>query len=246
MRGRGNSGGRFDPFVNEGQDGYDAVEWLARQPWSNGKVAMWGGSYAGYDQWATRREAPPHLATIVPVASPYPGVDFPMTQNIFAPYDMQWLTYTSGLAANRNLFGEGSFWIQKNREMYRGHRPFRELDRIVGNTSTVFQTWVAHPTVDAYWKAMPATPEQTAAMIDLPILTITGYLRRRPGGRPDLVPRAHARRQPGGAGEALPGDRPLGPRRHAHAPPRRSAAWPSATRACSISTTCTGSGTTGR
>jgi putative CocE/NonD family hydrolase len=181
VRGRGNSGGRFDPFVNEGKDGHDAVEWLARQPWSNGKVTMWGGSYAGYDQWATLREAPPHLATIVPVASPYPGVDFPMTKNIFASYDIQWLTFTSGLAANRNLFGESSFWLQKNFEMYSGHRPFRELDRIVGNTSTVFQTWLAHPTVDAHWKAMAATPEQTAAMKG-PILTLTGFYDGDQGG----------------------------------------------------------------
>jgi len=174
VRGRGNSGGRFDPFVNEGKDGHDAVEWLARQPWSNGKVTMWGGSYAGYDQWATLREAPPHLATIVPVASPYPGVDFPMTKNIFASYDIQWLTFTSGSTGNRSLFGESSFWLQKNFAMYSGHRPFRELDRIAGNTSTVFQTWVAHPTVDAHWKAMAATPEQTAAM-KVPILTLTGF-----------------------------------------------------------------------
>src|SRR5947208_5556929 len=60
VRGRGNSEGRFEPMVNEGRDGYDVVEWLARQPWSNGKVAMWGGSYAGQDQWATAKEVPPH------------------------------------------------------------------------------------------------------------------------------------------------------------------------------------------
>ena len=56
VRGRGNSEGNFEPFANEARDGYDIVEWLARQPWSNGKVAMWGGSYAGFDQWATLKE----------------------------------------------------------------------------------------------------------------------------------------------------------------------------------------------
>src|SRR5215510_11196162 len=59
VRGRGNSEGHFEPFVNEGRDGYDVVEWLAKQPWSNGKVTMWGGSYAGFDQWTTIKEAPP-------------------------------------------------------------------------------------------------------------------------------------------------------------------------------------------
>src|SRR5690349_16223480 len=51
VRGRGNSEGTFRPFIQEAQDGYDIVEWLAAQPYCNGRVAMWGGSYAGLDQW---------------------------------------------------------------------------------------------------------------------------------------------------------------------------------------------------
>jgi predicted acyl esterase len=69
VRGRGNSSGGFEPFAQEPRDGQDAVEWLAQQPFCDGKVAMWGGSYAGFDQWATAKEFPPHLATIVPVAA---------------------------------------------------------------------------------------------------------------------------------------------------------------------------------
>ncbi|HEV3149152.1 MAG TPA: CocE/NonD family hydrolase, partial [Chthoniobacterales bacterium] len=45
VRGRGNSGGEFEPFANEPHDGRDVVEWLAQQPFCDGKVAMWGGSY---------------------------------------------------------------------------------------------------------------------------------------------------------------------------------------------------------
>jgi len=41
----------------------DVVEWLARQPWPNGKVAMCGGSYARFDQWSMAKEFPSHLAT---------------------------------------------------------------------------------------------------------------------------------------------------------------------------------------
>src|SRR5213595_4271092 len=48
VRGRGNSGGDFEPFAQEPHDGHDVVEWLAKQPFC--KVAMWGGSYAGFDQ----------------------------------------------------------------------------------------------------------------------------------------------------------------------------------------------------
>jgi len=161
VRGRGDSGGIFDPFAQEAHDGYDAVEWLARQPWSNGKVAMWGGSYAGFDQWTVAKERPPHLVTIVPAAAVSPGLDFPMVKNVFYSYDIQWLTFTSGHTKNMLLFGEGSFWSQKNREMYTAHLPFRQLDRIVGNPSPVYQTWVSHPTYDGFWKAMVPTPSST-------------------------------------------------------------------------------------
>jgi putative CocE/NonD family hydrolase len=172
-RGRGNSQGEFDPFAQEPHDGYDIVEFLARQPWCNGKVTMWGGSYAGYDQWATLKELPPHLATIVPVASAHPGVDFPFVKSIWPTYVMQWLTLTSGHTPNQKLFGETSFWLQKNREWYRAQRPFATLDQVVDNTSTVFQKWLQHGTYDSYWQAMNPTPEQYASM-KVPILTITG------------------------------------------------------------------------
>src|SRR6201997_4553918 len=113
VRGRGNSGGAFEPFVNEGKDGYDVVEWLAKQTYCNGKVTMWGGSYAGFDQWTTLKEFPPHLATVVPVAAVYPAVDFPFFHNVFFSYDIQWLTYTSGVTPNLNLFGASPFWTEK-------------------------------------------------------------------------------------------------------------------------------------
>ena len=44
---------KLEPFAQEPHDGHDVVEWLAQQPFCDGKVAMWGGSYAGHDQWAT-------------------------------------------------------------------------------------------------------------------------------------------------------------------------------------------------
>ena len=174
VRGRGNSGGKFEPFANEGHDGYDVVEWFAKQPYCNGQVTMWGGSYAGFDQWTVLKEFPPHLATIVPAAAAHPGVDFPFQYNIFGPYDIQWLTFTSGVTGNGNLFGSSSFWASKARELYMAHSAFQSYDRLVGNPSAVFQKWVAHPVPDAYYDAMVPTPEQYKK-ISLPILTITGH-----------------------------------------------------------------------
>ena len=65
-RGRYRSEGEFDAMRQEAADGYDAVEWAAAQPWSNGKVGMIGGSYVGLTQWQAAVEQPPHLVAIAP------------------------------------------------------------------------------------------------------------------------------------------------------------------------------------
>ena len=174
VRGRGNSGGEFEPFAQEPRDGHDVVEWFAQQPFCNGKVAMWGGSYAGFDQWATAKEFPPHLATIVPVASAHPGYDYPVLNNIGYAYDVQWFTYTSGKAGQVNLFGDSKFWRTKFLDAYKKHIAFSTLDSLaVGNPLPSFQRILKHPTPDVYYDAMTPSVEQFKK-IALPILTITG------------------------------------------------------------------------
>jgi putative CocE/NonD family hydrolase len=74
VRGRYGSEGEWLPYLNEGQDGYDAIGWIARQPWSDGQVAMMGGSYVGWTQVAAALEGHPALKAIVPHASPYPPI----------------------------------------------------------------------------------------------------------------------------------------------------------------------------
>ncbi len=181
VRGRGNSEGAFRPFMQEAKDGYDVVEWLARQPYCNGKVAMWGGSYAGFDQWATAKELPPHLATIVPAAAARAGTDFPMRNNIFNPYIAQWLTYTSGHAGQVRIFNDAQFWSAMYRRWHESGRPFREFDAMLGNPLPIYQEWLNHPMPDAYWDAHNPTAEQYAAM-QFPILTITSsYDDDQPG-----------------------------------------------------------------
>jgi putative CocE/NonD family hydrolase len=173
VRGRGNSDGEFEPFVNEPRDGHDIVEWLAKQAFCDGKVAMWGGSYAGFDQWATAKEFPPHLTTIVPAAAAHPGLDYPSTQNVGLTYDMQWFTLTSGRVGQQNLFADQKFWRTKFLDAYKKHIAFKTLDSFVGNPSVNFQRVLKHPTFDAYYDAMSPTREQFQK-ITLPILTITG------------------------------------------------------------------------
>ena len=173
VRGRGNSGGEFEPFAQEPHDGHDVVEWLAQQPFCDGKVAMWGGSYAGFDQWATAKELPPHLATIVPAAAAHPPLDYPSLQNVGEMYDMQWFTYTSGKAGQTNLFGDSKFWRTKYLDAYKKHIAFKTFDSFIGNPSVNFQRILKHPTADAYYDAMIPTVDQFKKLT-LPLLTITG------------------------------------------------------------------------
>jgi putative CocE/NonD family hydrolase len=181
VRGRGNSEGTFKPFEQEIDDGYDVVEWLAAQPYCNGKVAMWGGSYAGFDQWATAKNHPPHLATIVPAAAAFPGVDFPARNNISYQYLMQWLTYTAGHALQTKLFADGDFWPALWRERFVTGQPFSNLEHALGGDEPALREWVGHPSVDEYMDRMVPTAEQFRAL-DIPILTITGsYDDDQPG-----------------------------------------------------------------
>jgi len=73
-RGRFASDGTWYPFREEAwgekRDGYDTVEWLARQTWSSGKVGMFGGSFAGFNQYLMAGDLPPHLTALFPRQAP--------------------------------------------------------------------------------------------------------------------------------------------------------------------------------
>ncbi|MGW7051644.1 CocE/NonD family hydrolase [Streptomyces sp. NPDC054887] len=66
VRGKFRSGGRTLPFVREPEDGYDSIEWITHQPWSDGVVGMFGDSYYGFTQWAAVAAQHPALRAIVP------------------------------------------------------------------------------------------------------------------------------------------------------------------------------------
>lgn len=173
VRGRGNSEGLFKADAQEAKDAHDVIEWLAQQPYCDGSVAMWGGSYAGYVQWAAAREFPAHLATIVPVASPFRGVDSPAPNNIFAPYRIQWLNLLAGRAAQEKIFADQAFWSEQFKRWFQSGTPLKQIDAFLGNPSPIFQEWICHPQRDEYWDSYNPTAQQYAE-IDLPILTITG------------------------------------------------------------------------
>ncbi|MEV8336666.1 CocE/NonD family hydrolase [Streptomyces niveus] len=167
-RGRGDSGGRFVPFENDGADGHDAIAWLAEQTWSTGGILTYGASYSGYVQWAIAATQPPALRALAPVASVFPGVDFPAVGGIPTAYAVQWLTFVRGRRLNTGPLTDDAYWREIHRDL--GDRPFRDLDvASAGERLPAFQEWLNHPTYDAYWaRLLPPAP------VDVPVLAITG------------------------------------------------------------------------
>ncbi len=181
VRGRGNSEGEFAPFFNEPKDGHDIVEWLARQPYCNGKIGTCGISYVGFDQWAIVRELPPHLATIVPSAPAFIGLDYPIRHNVFFSFLARWLIATWGNTQQTATFADEKYWSSEYLRFMESGLPYRELVRFFGFSSEPFQEWLDHPHQDEYWDRANPTPEQFA-QASLPVLSLTGiYDGDQPG-----------------------------------------------------------------
>jgi putative CocE/NonD family hydrolase len=102
------------------------------------------------------------------------GLDFPMRNNIFYPYVVQWLVLTAGRASQARLFADRPFWTSTYREWYHSGRSFRELDRMSGISLPQLQEWLDHPEPDDFWDQYNPSTEQYA-QIQMPVLTITGY-----------------------------------------------------------------------
>lgn len=181
VRGRGDSGGTFAPGLQEAADGYDVVEWLARQPWCNGKVTMWGGSYAGYDQWSTAGQVPPHLATIVPAAAAYFGVDFPITRGVLNPYARRWLALVAGRTSQQTLSGDQALWAAVARDRFLRGAANAEIVDLFSVHEATMAAWFAHRGDKTYWDTYNPTPDSMARLA-IPVLTITGsYDDDQPG-----------------------------------------------------------------
>ena len=83
-RGKARSDGGLDPFCCEARDGFDSVEWVASQPWCDGRVTMWGASYYGFTEWAAASTRHPALRAIVPLTTTsFIGNDWLWRQGVF-------------------------------------------------------------------------------------------------------------------------------------------------------------------
>ncbi len=178
VRGRYRSHGAMNAMVQEANDGYDAIEWAASQPWSNGRVGTLGGSYVGLTQWQPAIHTPPHLAAIAPAitASDYHD-HWTYVDAVFDLWFAQsWMQVTfASEQLMRNLEDDGlppdevqrqtAEWIaQANRDILTNwvwqlpltsFDVFRAGDRPL---APYYYDWLAHPSYDGFWAALDVEP----------------------------------------------------------------------------------------
>jgi putative CocE/NonD family hydrolase len=175
-RGKRLSKSDVKPLEYENTDVYEVIDWISKQSWSNQKVAMFGGSYNGFTQWASmKHKVHPALKTIVPMVAIAPGIDYPMENNVLHNYSYSWNFYVTN---NKFLDFEASSdfnrWNTLKNTWYKTGVAFNKLDSLDGQVNKLWNTYMQHPSYDDYWKKMIPYKEEFAK-IDIPILTITGY-----------------------------------------------------------------------
>jgi len=218
-RGRFASQGTFTCFVDEPRDGYDTIEWLARQPFADGKVGMFGASYMGATQWLAATQAPPSLKAMVPsiTASDYHN-GWTYQGGAFALYfNVSWTMISLGLARlirereeNPAASEELATVMESIDHMCdrMDFMPLREFPMFRAGAPYFFD-WLEHPYYDDYWRKLCI--EEYHDKIAVPTLNIGGWYDIFQGGtiRNHLGMRAH------GASEAARSSRlMLGPWSH--------------------------------
>jgi hypothetical protein len=212
VRGRGDSGGDFDFFFQEAHDGYDAIEAIAAEPWSNGRVCTMGISYLGTDQWLAAKEKPPHLVCMAPSspAGQYQDEIPRMGGAFMMMWALGWLDDVAG------KIGQGANMASTDWDRVYAHRPLLTMDEAMGRKMRLYREFLEHDTLDDYWKRVQLTADDFAR-IDIPVMVTTGWfdgdqtgaffywrgMHARPGGAKDefltVGPWTHVQSYLGGA-----------------------------------------------
>jgi uncharacterized protein len=180
VRGRYTSEGEWYPFRHEQADGYDAVEWAAALPYSDGKVGMMGASYVGATQMLAAIAQPPHLAAIAPnmTASNYHDGWTYQSGALEQWFDQNW---TSQLAQNtlerlihqntNALVGAPTLPLTNYPVFNFGQLPAdAQLTQLI---APYYLDWLAHPDYDNYWKQWSI--EENFSKIAVPMLQVGGW-----------------------------------------------------------------------
>src|SRR6202167_5548184 len=179
VRGRYTSEGEWYVFKHESEDGFDAVEWAAALPYSNGKVGMWGGSYVGATQMLAAILHPPHLAGICPIVT---ASNYHENWTYQGGAFEQWFSesWTSGLAQNtfdRQLARATDAIVGDSQLPLANYPLFNSIDfrtsEITASLAPYYLDWVAHPAYDDYWRGWSI--QEHYADITVPVLSIAAW-----------------------------------------------------------------------
>ena len=172
-RGQGDKEKPFVPFQSDGDDARAVIEWIAKQPWSNGRVGMQGSGYGGYVAWAVAKRLPPALKAIATSDPMAPGVDLPMSGSIFLNSAYRWV-YGVTAPPDDKVAGDDARWRALDEDWYKSGRRYREFPTLPGQGSAIFRRWLNHPSYDRFWQKMVPFREEFSH-INIPVLTMTGY-----------------------------------------------------------------------
>ncbi|MBA4357098.1 MAG: hypothetical protein C0405_05150 [Desulfovibrio sp.] len=158
VRGRFASGGEFVPHVSEGRDGFDTIEWTARQSWCDGRVGAFGLSYPGTAQWFAALEQPPHLLAMAPAMSfsslregIYPGGVFDLDWARWALVAMAPDTRArKGLPGPKTGRAAWADWKRRGPTEIQAHLPLLTLPDLDPAVS-FYAEWLRHPPDDPWW-----------------------------------------------------------------------------------------------
>jgi len=174
-RGKRLSPDSIEPYEHEVKDVNGVIDWIIKQPWTNGKVGMYGGSYTGFVQWAATKYLHPALKTIVPYVAAIPGLGLPMENNIFLNANYGWAFYvTDNKYVDNKIYSDPQRWNSLQNNWYSSGVAYRKIDSVDGTPNKWLQRWLQHPAYDNYWQSM-VPYKQEYARINIPVLTITGY-----------------------------------------------------------------------
>jgi uncharacterized protein len=161
------------PFEHEGDDARTVIEWIAKQPWSDGRVGMYGDRYSGFAAWAAAKRMPAALKAIATSDPSAPGVDVPMAGSIFRNSAYRWV-YELTSTSDETAANDDARWRALDEEWYKRGQRYREYPRLPGPASVLFRSWLNHPSYDRYWQKYVPFREEFAH-INIPVLTMSGY-----------------------------------------------------------------------
>ena len=184
VRGRHSSEGEFYTFVNEAEDGFNSVEWVAGQPWCNGKVGMYGVSYVGATQWLSAKAKPPSLVAIAPgvTAADYhegwawQGGAFELGFNLSWAVGPLVAANWDNLSRRLGLSMEGLAEVVRAKDnLTEGylHLPTQDMPHLKNGLADYYYDWLAHPDYDDYWKKVCI--QESHSDITVPSLNMGGW-----------------------------------------------------------------------